>query len=361
VVSAGLALLVWVLIMQPLAADGSSHLLLRVVSVSYPIGDVLVFSLLAALMFGRSTRNSADYLMAASLLAFLVGDFSWAVFNQVNFNPNWLVADALQAVFLFALAAMGAAGLHPAMKGIDLPVGTAPDRLTRKRLTAMCVATMVAPGILALESLRGRVIDGTAVAAGSVVLFVLVIARLAEVVRRVEAQSRRLEELVTVDTLTGVANRRALETELPGFMADSDRTGDHLCLAVLDIDHFKTFNDEYGHQAGDRLLKATVEAWQRELRARDCLIRYGGDEFLVVLPRTGKADASSVLERLRVGMPLGQTLSGGLAEWDGSETPDQLLRRADDALYAAKRAGRKRVEVAPGGRVVGPVGLAQAG
>jgi diguanylate cyclase (GGDEF)-like protein len=115
---------------------------------------------------------------------------------------------------------------------------------------------------------------------------------------------------------------------------------------MLDLDHFKDFNDELGHQAGDRLLKASAAAWRAELRATDAITRYGGEEFAIVLPNCSLADATDLLERVRAATPAGQTASAGVAAWDGAEAPEAVVARADAALYAAKNAGRDRVVTA---------------
>jgi diguanylate cyclase (GGDEF)-like protein len=112
---------------------------------------------------------------------------------------------------------------------------------------------------------------------------------------------------------------------------------------MLDLDHFKAYNDTHGHQAGDRLLKAAAAAWREVLRPGDLLARYGGEEFVAVLADCPPQEARAVAERLRRSTPSGETCSIGVATWDGAEAVDALVRRADEALYAAKRAGRDRV------------------
>lgn len=115
-------------------------------------------------------------------------------------------------------------------------------------------------------------------------------------------------------------------------------------MGLLDLDHFKQFNDTRGHPAGDRLLAAAAATWRGALRGgTDILARYGGEEFVVVLPTAIDA-AFETMERMRGATPDGQTVSVGLAVWHGHETPDQLLARADAALYMAKASGRDRIE-----------------
>jgi diguanylate cyclase (GGDEF)-like protein/PAS domain S-box-containing protein len=157
----------------------------------------------------------------------------------------------------------------------------------------------------------------------------------------------RLEQMARTDDLTGLPNRRAWQEELPTELARAWREDRPLCVAMLDLDHFKDFNDRQGHQAGDRLLKQAAAAWRTSLRPYDTLARYGGEEFSVILPGCTLDDARALVERLREQTPEGETCSAGIAEWDGSEQAEALVGRADAALYRAKRAGRDRSIVAP--------------
>jgi diguanylate cyclase (GGDEF)-like protein len=152
-----------------------------------------------------------------------------------------------------------------------------------------------------------------------------------------------LETSARTDDLTGLPNRRAWGHELPRELARAKREERPVCVAMLDLDRFKRFNDERGHQEGDRLLKQATDAWSGQLRASDMLARYGGEEFAVLLPGCTLGDAETLLERLRVVMPGHQTVSAGVACWDGSESAEELVGRADSALYEAKRAGRDRL------------------
>jgi diguanylate cyclase (GGDEF)-like protein len=164
----------------------------------------------------------------------------------------------------------------------------------------------------------------------------------------------RLERLARTDELTGLANRRTANEELERFLARAARDREPLSVAMLDIDHFKRYNDGHGHAGGDRLLQAAAAAWTAAMRGGDHIARFGGEEFLVLFPRCAAEHASAAADRLREAMPSGATCSVGVAEWDGSETAQQLLARADVALYAAKAAGRDRTVVAS----PAPLGLA---
>lgn len=156
----------------------------------------------------------------------------------------------------------------------------------------------------------------------------------------------RLENMARTDDLTGLPNRRSWDEELPRELSRAKRYEHPVCVAMLDLDRFKDYNDRLGHLAGDRLLKVAAGAWRGALRETDRLARYGGEEFSVVLPDCAIEDSLVLVERLRAVTPEGETCSAGLAEWDGEETPEGLVRRADAALYEAKRTGRDRAVLA---------------
>lgn len=153
----------------------------------------------------------------------------------------------------------------------------------------------------------------------------------------------QLEKVARTDDLTGLPNRRAWNEELARELSRAKRDGTPLCVGVIDLDRFKVFNDRFGHQAGDRLLKEIAATWRAQLRATDVIARYGGEEFAVALPGCDIDDATELLDRLREATPREQTCSVGIARWDDEEGPERLVDRADTALYAAKAAGRDRV------------------
>jgi len=149
-------------------------------------------------------------------------------------------------------------------------------------------------------------------------------------------------ELARTDPLTGLPNRRAWRDELDRELARASRGGS-LCVAMLDLDHFKQFNDEHGHVAGDALLQELAQVWSLVVRPSDTLARYGGEEFALLLPDCVREGAAEVVERLRTMIPGDQHCSAGLACWDGSESPLSLIERADARLYTAKGAGRDQL------------------
>ncbi len=155
-----------------------------------------------------------------------------------------------------------------------------------------------------------------------------------------ETLMSQLEYMSRRDELTGLLNRRVLGEELDRQLAASKRQGRPLSVVMLDMDHFKDYNDEQGHQAGDRLLRSVAAAWSAALRETDMIARYGGEEFVAVLPDCNIEAATAIAEQLRAAVPAGATCSAGVATVQRGGPAAELIGRADRALYEAKRAGR---------------------
>ena len=156
----------------------------------------------------------------------------------------------------------------------------------------------------------------------------------------------RMSRLAQQDGLTGIANRRTLDEAVPVEFARARRSGQPLTLVMIDLDHFKRYNDRRGHAAGDALLRAGAQAWAKQLRPTDLLARYGGEEFTLVLPACSSDQAAQLVDRLRPLLPDRQSFSAGIATWDGDETTIELVQRADRALLQAKKGGRNRTMIA---------------
>jgi diguanylate cyclase (GGDEF)-like protein len=166
--------------------------------------------------------------------------------------------------------------------------------------------------------------------------------------RAVRSNARLLDQLSQLaheDGLTGAINRRALDERLPVELSRAGRIAYPLTVVMIDLDHFKRFNDRRGHQAGDNLLRGAVMSWRTHLRPMDLLARYGGEEFTLVLPACDAEQACALIDRLRPLMPEKQTFSAGVAKWNTTDSAADLLRSADAALLQAKKAGRNRTIV----------------
>lgn len=146
---------------------------------------------------------------------------------------------------------------------------------------------------------------------------------------------RQLADAARMDPLTGVANRRAWNEHVALRLAEAARDDEPLSVALFDLDGFKEFNDDWGHQRGDHLLVAVAQGWEAALRDEDFLARYGGDEFAVLMPGCAAEEAAAAVQRLTEVAP--ERASAGVAQWDGRESADELVARADAALLRSKR------------------------
>jgi two-component system, cell cycle response regulator len=170
------------------------------------------------------------------------------------------------------------------------------------------------------------------------------------------SREHELEQLAYRDELTGLANRRFAVRQLHAELSRARRHGQELAVVILDADRFKSLNDRHGHLAGDDVLRGLGERLRSRLREEDVVARFGGEEFLVILPDTGAEGAAAVAEDLRAAVaaepfPVGRialrlTVSAGYAAWDGEDL-ERLVARADRGLYAAKEAGRDCVQPDP--------------
>lgn len=188
-------------------------------------------------------------------------------------------------------------------------------------LLAIALDAADVPGAVAVW----LIIVGTAAVAGFVVGFM----------------RREVSALAAVDALTQLPNRHSLHETLQREVVRLRRHPDPLALAIIDVDDLKTVNDRDGHRAGDELLRTAARQWRSALRETDVLVRYGGDEFIVVMPRTTAAEAREVLDRLAARSTA--RFSAGVVEWLPGDEPDTLIERADTLLYAGKRAGGRRI------------------
>ena len=170
------------------------------------------------------------------------------------------------------------------------------------------------------------------------------------------ADKEKLERLATFDSLTGLYNRRAILGKLRELINLANRYKEDFSLSMLDIDHFKKVNDRYGHLTGDDVLEKVAALIRGTIRNTDVAGRYGGEEFIIILPQTTLSSAWVIAERLRsiieqaemkdpAGNVFAITVSQGLAGWERGEDAHSLISRSDEALYKAKEKGRNRVQI----------------
>lgn len=344
ILSVGLGLLIWVSLIRP-QFDGSGLTLERVVLSAYPLCDVVILALLSCLLTSRGRRVVSFRLLTSGMLGLLLGDTLFSVVGDESTGAySGLVGNV---PFLASYALWGSAALHPSAGQVSEPGDVIVEGMTRRRLVALTAASLLAPGVLGVELAIGSRLDGWALVLSSGLLFVLVVLRMAGLLRRLQEQSARLEAITRTDFLTGLPNRRSADAQLERAQDWALATDSQLSVALLDIDRFKAYNDGRGHQAGDRLLVGCAAAWTSLLGSDHLVARYGGEEFLLLAPGCSGEEVTLLLEELRQATPEGQSFSAGVAVWDGTEAASMLVHRADLALYAAKRAGRARTQSAP--------------
>ncbi len=349
-ITAGIGILAWVYAIEPaLQATGYTPFG-RLVRVAYPVGDVLLIFLALILVRSRGTSGPvgtrwrlAPPWLATGLLFFLAGDLIWLIIGE-HTVPGW-VPRGIDTFYFAAFLILGYAVRHATVT--DEQRATAVPRPPGLPLmsTLLC-ALLMAPAVILLQMSHGMFRHGTSIAAGSTIMSVLVVSRLTVLLRLVERQTEQVRQLARRDELTGLPNRRAWTDELPRVLEQARQSGQPVSVCMVDLDHFKAYNDTHGHQAGDRLLKEAAAAWLERLRQSDILARYGGEEFIVLLPGTDLHQAGEIMERVRPVTPAAQTFSCGVATWDTTETSEELISRADAALYEAKNTGRDRIVAA---------------
>ena len=348
ILTTGVAVLVTVFVIAPVGRDASLSTAAKVVSSAYPVGDVFLLATLAGIFTSPGARNGSYRLLLAALALTTVTDTMWNVLVVLSGDTapdrRWLNVCWLCAYVLVAIAAN-----RPAMAHVAEPTPPTDVRpFGRRRVAAMAVGLLLPPAVLILDGVDGEVISWPLIAVGAGVMCVLVLLRFVDLLSVVQAQAVQLAALAQTDALTGVANRRTWDDELTRACQVARDHGRRLSVAILDIDHFKDFNDVFGHQAGDELLQQAVAAWAGALPPGAFLARYGGEEFAVLLRDHDVHEAHAVIADLRARTPGGQTFSAGVAERRHSDLnePAALIAAADKALYRAKRSGRNQVATA---------------
>lgn len=346
IIATGVAVITLVFVVDPITEDASLSLAGKLVSAAYPLVDVLLIGLLVRLWTTPEARTVSVELLTAALAVILLADVIWnfsfdttASAEPSPFNDLlWLSGYALLAIAVWV----------PSMRDASEPLPEHEPRIPATARLALLAAGLVLPAAtLLIDGIRNDeasswLITGVA----SIALTLLVLARMAGLLRVVQVQAVQLAALARADALTGAPNRRTWDHELSRACRAARDRDEPLCVAMVDLDHFKRYNDTHGHQAGDLLLREAVAAWTELLDQGEFLARYGGEEFALILAGQTPVQARIRLDALREATPSGQTFSAGVALWDPETEPGAAVAAADQALYRAKRSGRNRVALA---------------
>jgi diguanylate cyclase (GGDEF)-like protein len=344
----GLSLVLWVFVLHPVASDDSVSMLERVVSTAYPALDVLLLALVARLLTGGGARTPTADLLGLSTGLLLVADVGFSV-ATLHFDYE---GRALDWGWLLSYVLLAAAALHPSMAA---PAGRDDafevPRSGRARMVVLGGCAVLAPTLLFVPSIGANAVDRIVIGAGAVVLFVLGVARIAEVMGRVRRQATELQRLAMQDDLTGLGNRRflyrALAEALPAGRA---------YVVLVGLSRLRDINDELGHAVGDQVITEIGSRVRALAGPAATVARLSGDEFAVLLDAGNPAEADAIAARLirAVHDPVradgNEVLVGagiGVAAGEGDADAAEVLRRAGVAMCVAKQTGESFRRWAP--------------
>jgi diguanylate cyclase (GGDEF)-like protein len=354
VVLAG-GLFVWYLVVEPtIDKSATTSTLEHVLSLAYPVGDVLlIFGVAWTLLRQPAVRLAAMVALIVGALSFVFAD---VVFARLALSGNDGGVGAPDILWMIGIASMFVAGRYQATH-----VGSGTTAI-RERVTRVSklpyVGIVIGYGLLLVVAGKEAHAPLSALIFGCAGITALVTMRQMTAQREYTHLMSQFQALAATDSLTGLHNRRNFFRLADRRLSARQGADDPVAVVMIDVDHFKLINDTYGHRVGDEVLAAVSRSLTDAVRTGDVVARFGGDEFVVLLPGSGSAESSVVAERLRrramavpvetsMG-PVPVSLSVGVGTHEcGTADIENLLLRADEALYEAKRAGRGRVHVAP--------------
>ncbi|GLY29316.1 GGDEF domain-containing protein [Kineosporia sp. NBRC 101731] len=343
IVATGIGVLALVFVVLPLLSDTTQPMAARVVGTVYPLADLLLLFLVMRLFAAGRGAGATVWWVTASMLCTLTADAAQNLIELTSGGNKFAVW--MNVVWASAYLCWGFAALNAWRPVHPVTVVEPSDRaegLTVPRLTVLALAAGLPSVVLIVRTATGRHDGVVLLGLGSMVLLGMVVTRIWILLQDLRCQSDQMALLARTDPLTGLSNRRSWDFDLARAMGTARSTGSVLMVALLDLDHFKTYNDTHGHQAGDELLREAAQAWSAALAPAPVLARWGGEEFAVLTHCSGTGTGFERLDALRAVVPGGQSVSIGMAVWDGEEDAGRLLQRADAALYLAKAGGRDR-------------------
>jgi diguanylate cyclase len=367
IVSVACGVLTWNFVIGPIAEAPGQSLLELLISLAYPVMDVLLLVVLARLVAAPGSRSASFRLLAGSAAALLVADAS---FMLVSPNGGYVVQGPIDALWLSSYVLWAVAALHPSAGALRVS-GKVVVKPSRRRLILLACAALTCPVVLVASSSTGHPTDVPILGAGSVAIFLLVIARMAGLVRHIEAQvvlldeqhralkdtisekaalAERLQHQAFHDSLTGLPNRALFRDRVKHALERGRRNLGRPALLFIDLDEFKEINDALGHEAGDRVLAEVGRRMRLFLRESDTVARLGGDEFAILIEDAqGADDVAETVARVHHSLADAISVGGasvhvrasvGVALGELNNDVDDLLRNADAAMYQAKRDSR---------------------
>lgn len=342
----GGAALMWEFVIGPVVRASGLAALAHIVAVAYPAMDLLVFAMLVRLVVAISYKSGSMRLLLGSFVALLTADIVYALAVS---GGTYKFGGPTDGLWMASYLLIGVAALHPAARRFSRTTSTRGQFISGGRLMFLCGSVLAGPVVLIT-----RPQDLVVVTCASATSFILVMARLTGLNRRLLTVSRELETRASTDSLTGLANRGFFRGQLALAVSEHDRGKGTLAVLFVDLDDFKDVNDSLGHAAGDELLRVAAARLGETVRPADLVARLGGDEFAVLLNGVHSPEAALLVAERAVavlaapveiaGIRVHVGASVGLAIHQDGSDPDSLMREADVAMYAAKGQGKNRVE-----------------
>ena len=344
----GAAMILWYFSLGPTAQDAGSNFLEQAVSLAYPLGDLVLIFGITRILLGQPPRGSGHALgiLATGLVLLVIGDVAFAhlALHETYQGGDWPDSAWMLGQILTAVAAQYQYWHASSRQG---GLATRPPQ-TRTFSPYPYLAIFGSFLLLAIVGWNQAVYPIGGLMVGALIVTGLVVSRQIATLKDNLRLLRELQHLASTDALTGLGSRRHFYELADREFSLARRTGRPLAAMMIDIDHFKSINDTYGHACGDAVLAGVARQCTLGLRAGDLIGRYGGDEIVVLLPDANLDAALAAAGRIReqdvvvdtAAGSIGATLSIGVAGAGECSDLAELLSRADLALYEAKQAGR---------------------
>jgi diguanylate cyclase (GGDEF)-like protein len=343
----GGATFIWYVALGPAAASARGFHLADLVTFAYPAGDLLLLFGVLSLLWRGAPRVLSLKIFATGLFVFIAAD---VIYDYITVHSTYLGGDPVDSLWILALTIVFVAASCQLRAE---PPGEYANPLESPAASPSVLPYLAVAGsyvlltVVGLRDVKLNPLGG--VLLGAVALTALVSVRQFAALRDNSRLAVRYRALASIDGITGLYNRRYFMEVAEGLFAHAHRLGQPLAALMIDVDNFKQINDLHGHAVGDRVLADLARSCREHAAPDDIAGRYGGDEFVIMIPGTAGAGAARIAARLtgplsrvagRAGAPVKFTVSVGVAEAAGCRDLQSLLARADHALYEAKRAGR---------------------